>query len=47
MGKSDFVDQFRVTVFGGSIPKPGEEAYLEAYELGRLLGSAGFITGGT
>jgi uncharacterized protein (TIGR00730 family) len=38
----------RVAVFGGSLPKPGESAYNEALELGRLLGSAGYttITGG-
>jgi uncharacterized protein (TIGR00730 family) len=38
----------RVTVFGGSSPKPGETAYHEAQILGQLLGSAGFtvITGG-
>jgi len=39
---------FRVTVFGGSQPKPDEEAYQQAYELGQLLGSAGYavLTGG-
>jgi uncharacterized protein (TIGR00730 family) len=38
----------RVTVFGGSQPKPGDLAYLQAEELGRLLGAAGFtvLTGG-
>ena len=38
----------RVTVFGGSLPKPGEPAYRNAYELGKLLGAAGFavLTGG-
>lgn len=38
----------RVSVFGGSAPKPGEPAYQEALELGRLLGSAGHtaLTGG-
>ena len=30
-----------VTVFGGSHPKEGEAAYLEAYELGKLLALAG------
>lgn len=39
---------FRVTVFGGSSPKPGEEAYTQALHLGKLLGEAGCIvlTGG-
>ncbi len=38
----------RVTVFGGSKPKPGEPAYEEALTLGRLLGAAGYtvLTGG-
>ncbi len=38
----------RVTVFGGSLPRPGEPAYRNAYELGKLLGAAGFavLTGG-
>jgi uncharacterized protein (TIGR00730 family) len=38
----------RVVVFGGSKPKPEEEAYRQAYQLGRLLGSAGYtvLTGG-
>jgi uncharacterized protein (TIGR00730 family) len=37
-----------VTVFGGSEPKPGEPAYENALELGKLLGSAGHtvLTGG-
>jgi len=37
-----------VTVFGGSSPQPGSPAYVEAYELGRLLGAAGHtvLTGG-
>jgi uncharacterized protein (TIGR00730 family) len=41
-------DDFRVTVFGGSKPKPGEKAYEQGIRLGRLLGKAGFIvlTGG-
>ncbi len=30
-----------ITVFGGSHPKEGEVAYTEAYELGKLLASAG------
>jgi uncharacterized protein (TIGR00730 family) len=38
----------RVTVFGGSSPKPGETAYAEAQKLGRMLGTAGYtvLTGG-
>lgn len=38
----------RVTIFGGSQPRPGERPYLEAMELGRLLGEAGHtvLTGG-
>jgi uncharacterized protein (TIGR00725 family) len=37
-----------ITVFGGSHPQPGSPAYLEAYELGKLLASAGHTvqTGG-
>ena len=37
-----------ITVFGGSKSKPGEPAYEEALELGRLLGGAGctVLTGG-
>jgi uncharacterized protein (TIGR00730 family) len=37
-----------VTVFGGSHPQPGSPAYVEAYELGRLLAEAGHtvLTGG-
>lgn len=31
----------RVTVFGGSIPKPGEPPYEQALRLGKLLGEAG------
>src|SRR5512136_1850997 len=30
-----------ITVFGGSHPKPGSQAYVEAYELGKLLALAG------
>jgi uncharacterized protein (TIGR00730 family) len=39
---------FRVTVFGGSQPKPDDAAYQQAFELGQLLGSAGclVLTGG-
>ena len=38
----------KITVFGGSSPKPGEPAYQEAYYLGKLIGSQGFsvLTGG-
>lgn len=38
----------RITVFGGSTPKPGDPAYQEAYELGSLIGSNGYavLTGG-
>ncbi|RME08491.1 MAG: LOG family protein [Anaerolineae bacterium] len=38
----------RVTVFGGSKPRPGEAAYEQARRLGRLLGEAGHVvlTGG-
>jgi len=38
----------RVTVFGGSTPKPGETAYLDAQRLGELLVKAGHVvvTGG-
>lgn len=38
----------RITVFGGSKPKPGEPAYQQALRLGTLLGSAGYtvLTGG-
>ena len=38
----------KITVFGGSSPKPGEEAYQQAYQLGCLIGEAGYtvLTGG-
>jgi uncharacterized protein (TIGR00730 family) len=38
----------RITVFGGSAPKPNEPAYQEAYRLGQLIGGAGHtvLTGG-
>ncbi|MBT3389811.1 MAG: LOG family protein [Chloroflexi bacterium] len=38
----------RITVFGGSKPKPGEPAYQQAYILGQLLGGQGHtvLTGG-
>lgn len=37
-----------ITVFGGSLPRPGEAAYEEAQRLGRLLAQSGYavITGG-
>ena len=37
-----------ITVFGGSQPKPGSLTYAQAYELGKLLASAGHtvLTGG-
>jgi len=41
-------NSLRVTVFGGSQPKPGDDAYDNAYRLGQLLGSTGcdVLTGG-
>jgi len=38
----------KISVFGGSAPKPGTPAYQEAYELGKLLATAGMtvLTGG-
>jgi uncharacterized protein (TIGR00730 family) len=40
--------RLRVTVFGGSKPRPNEPAYEQAYQLGKLLGTAGYavLTGG-
>jgi len=37
-----------ITVFGGSLPKPGSAAYLDAVRLGTLLGAGGYTvqTGG-
>jgi uncharacterized protein (TIGR00725 family) len=37
-----------ITVFGGSSPVPGETAYEQAYQLGKMIGEAGFavLTGG-
>ena len=37
-----------ITVFGGSLPQPGSQAYQEAQELGELLAKSGFAvqTGG-
>lgn len=32
----------RIAVFGGASPLPGEYAYQQAYELGRLLGTKGY-----
>jgi uncharacterized protein (TIGR00730 family) len=38
----------RVTIFGGSLPKPGEAAYEQAFHLGKMLGKSGYtvLTGG-
>jgi uncharacterized protein (TIGR00730 family) len=38
----------RISVFGGSTPKPGEPAYNHAYQLGKMIGEAGHtvLTGG-
>ena len=38
----------KITVFGGSSPKPGDRAYEQAYQLGKIIGQAGFtvLTGG-
>lgn len=38
----------KITVFGGSQPKPGDSAYQQAFELGKLLGAARHtvLTGG-
>lgn len=38
----------RIAVFGGSTPKPGTQAYKDAYRLGNLIGEAGYtvLTGG-
>lgn len=38
----------KISVFGGSMPKPGSDTYNLAYELGKVLGSAGMtvMTGG-
>jgi uncharacterized protein (TIGR00725 family) len=42
------MEKLRITVFGGSSPRPGEPAYDEALRLGQLLGQAGctLLTGG-
>jgi uncharacterized protein (TIGR00730 family) len=44
----DWNSSMNITVFGGSQPKQGDPAYLEAYELGKLLAEAGhtILTGG-
>jgi len=46
--KKNSQNALRVTVFGGSLPKPGDAAYADALELGSLLGAAGYavLTGG-
>jgi len=38
----------RITIFGGASPKPDTSEYLEAYQLGKLLGQSGYtiLTGG-
>ena len=38
----------KISVFGGARPKPGSDAYQQAYQLGTLLGKAGLtvLTGG-
>ena len=38
----------KISVFGGSTPKPGSPAFQEAYKLGQMLGDAGMtvLTGG-
>lgn len=38
----------KISVFGGSSPKPESEAYQQAFKLGQLLGEAGYtvMTGG-
>ncbi|HEX9091498.1 MAG TPA: LOG family protein, partial [Anaerolineales bacterium] len=33
---------FRITIFGGSQPKPGEPVYQDALHLGNLLARAGY-----
>jgi uncharacterized protein (TIGR00725 family) len=37
-----------ITIFGGANPQPGSPAYVEAYELGKLLAERGYtvLTGG-
>jgi uncharacterized protein (TIGR00730 family) len=39
---------YRITVFGGSLPQPGDPVYEQALHLGRLLGQTGYtvLTGG-
>lgn len=38
----------RITVFGGASPQPADPAYQQAYDLGALIGGAGYqiLTGG-
>ena len=33
----------RIVIFGSSRPKPGSDRYLQAYELGKMLGAAGYV----
>jgi len=42
------MSKYRITVFGGAQPKPGDATYNQALRLGKLLGEAGFtvLTGG-
>jgi len=42
------ISGLRVTVFGGSKPRPNEPEYEQAYQLGKYLGAAGYtvLTGG-
>ena len=32
-----------IVIFGSSRPKPGSARYLQAYELGKMLGAAGYV----
>jgi uncharacterized protein (TIGR00730 family) len=45
---SSILTPLRVTVFGGSQPRKGDDAYNDAMELGTLLGGSGYqvLTGG-
>jgi len=36
-------EKMKVSVFGGSQPRPGDEAYQDALRMGKLLGEAGYI----
>ena len=42
------MESMKISIFGGSHPKPGDQAYEEAMLLGRLLAIAGhtILTGG-